>query len=423
MAVSRFIKKMIPGYEVTDTKEWLQKGYIDIFIKNIKDSPRACCRCSGQLENAKIGEHRMKVRSLDIHNLKVYIHFKRQKHHCLSCKKTRSEAVDFISQETPHVTAEYAWWLGRLCEIAPIARAAEFTGNDKSSLWRFDFNRMKRMFQNYKIPKIKRICVDEVYARKKKYYSKESRDNRFFTIVSDLDSRRVIWVSESRSKEALDEFYHVIGEERCADIEVVAADQHDAYKKSTQEHCPNATFVWDRFHIMQNFQNYINDERMWLNQHMCKGELKRLTRGKFKQLFTKKSDRRTKVENRHINQVMKDNQYFIYLELIKEGMHQIFNSSTATEARAKFDEMGEWISQAKVFYELKKWWKNFDDGWDTFKNYFQYRVSSSLSEGINNVIKTVKKRAYGYRNMAYFKLKILQVCGFLNSKWISMDYQ
>ncbi|MCB1198934.1 MAG: transposase, partial [Deltaproteobacteria bacterium] len=25
-------------------------------------------------------------------------------------------------------------------------------------------------------------------------------------------------------------------------------------------------------------------------------------------------------------------------------------------------------------------------------------------EGVNNVIKTVKKRAYGYRNMTYFKL-------------------
>ncbi|MBT4790506.1 MAG: hypothetical protein HON90_02965 [Halobacteriovoraceae bacterium] len=51
------------------------------------------------------------------------------------------------------------------------------------------------------------------------------------------------------------------------------------------------------------------------------------------------------------------------------------------------------------------------------------RVSSSLSEGMNNVIKTVKKRAYGYRNMAYFKLKILQVCGFLNTKWVPMNFQ
>ena len=62
------------------------------------------------------------------------------------------------------------------------------------------------------------------------------------------------------------------------------------------------------------------------------------------------------------------------------------------------------------------------DNWETIKNYYKYRVTSATAEGINNVIKTTKKRAYGYRNMAYFKLKILQVCGYLNSKYISMEF-
>jgi hypothetical protein len=124
-----------------------------------------------------------------------------------------------------------------------------------------------------------------------------------------------------------------------------------------------------------------------------------------------------------LKDVLKDNHYFVLLELIKEGMFQIYQSKNEIEARDKFDEMGEWIKQSKVFYNLEKWWKIFDSNWNTFKNYFKYRVSSSLSEGINNVIKTVKKRAYGYRNMAYFKLKILQVCGFLNYKYVPMNFQ
>lgn len=423
MRLPRFLSKITPGFTVTDVKEWISKGYIEVYLKHDGEKDPLCFKCGRQLDSAKVGHHKVRVRSMDIHGLKTYLILKRNKHHCPHCNKIRSEALSFISDETPHVTEEYAWWLGRLCEITPIKNAAEFSGNDPMTMWRFDFNRMKRMFQHYKIPKVRRICVDEVYARKKKFHAKESRDNRFFTVVCDLDTRRVIWVSESRSKEALDEFFHVIGEERCRDIEVVAADQFDGYKASVKENCPNATFVWDRFHIMQTFQNYINDQRKWLSDKMCKGEMKRLTRSKFKQLFTKKSDRRTKAENRHINQVLKDNTYFIYLELIKEGLHQIFASKNEFEAREKFDEMGEWIKQAKIFYDLERWWKNFNDGWNTFKNYFKYPVTSSLSEGMNNVIKTVKKRAYGYRNMQYFKLKILQVCGFLNSKWVPMNFQ
>jgi len=423
MSLRRFYKKITPGFEVTDTKEWLKTKVIDIYLRNDGTEEKICCRCNHRLESAKHGEHKLTIRSMDIHGFKTYFHFKRTKHKCFNCKKIRSEAISFISEETPHVTEEYAWWLGRLCEITPISRAAEFSGNDKMSMWRFDFNRMKRLFQHYKIPKPTRISVDEVYARKKKQFKTESRDKRFFTVVCDLDTRRVIWVSESRSKEALDEFFQIIGEDGCRDIKVVAADQFDGYKASVEENCPEATFVWDRFHIMQNFNRHLNDDRSWLHTHMCKGESKRLTRGKFKQLFLKKSERRTGKENQHINDVMDENQNFVHLEIIKEGMYQLFDSKDGNEARNKFEQIGAWIKEAKVFTQLEKWWKNLNSGWGTFGNYFEHRVTSSLSEGQNNVIKSLKKRAYGYRNMTYFKLKILQVCGYLNSRYVTMGFQ
>ncbi len=359
---------------------------------------------------------------MPIMNYKAYLCLKRAKGHCPSCKKIRAEKLDFIAPETPHLTREYAWWLGRFCEVTAISQVGKRCGHQAMTMWRLDLARMSRMFQNYEIPKVTRISVDEVYARAKKYHAKESRDKRFFTIICDLDTRRVVWVSESRDKAALDEFFHVIGEDRCKDIKVVAMDQHDSYKASVEDNCPNATVVWDRFHIMQTFEKSVNEDRAWLNQYRCSGEQKRLTRGKFKQLFLKRSDRRTKIEQRHIRAVLKDNEEFAYLELIKEGMFDVYRSKDEWEAREKFVQIGEWIRQCPYFYQLKKWWENFNRGWKTFKNYFKYRVSSSLSEGQNNVIKSIKRRGFGYRNMTYFKLKILQVCGFLNSDYISSSF-
>ena len=170
-----------------------------------------------ELHSAKVGEHRIRVRTLDIHKFKTYLIYKRQKHRCLNCKKVRSEALDFVSKESPHVTEEYSWWQGRLCEVTSVSRVADITENNQMTLWRADFKRMRRMFQTYKIPDIKRISVDEVYARRSRYKYKD-RAECFFTVISDLDTRKVIWVSQSRSKEALDEFYHIIGKERCDGI-------------------------------------------------------------------------------------------------------------------------------------------------------------------------------------------------------------
>lgn len=422
MRLPLFLQKIIPGFEVSDLKEWRQKGIIEIYLKKQDCTESSCSRCTHPLGNSH-GKYFMKVKTMPILGFTTYLCFWREKRYCSNCKKVRAESLSFIAEETPHLTKDYSWWLGRMCEFSPISRVAKFSGNDPMSVYRLDFERMKKMFQHYKIPAFKRISVDEVYARKRSYYKKESRDKRFFTIISDLDSRKVLWVSESRSREALDEFFHVIGKDRCKEISVVSADQHDPYLASVSEHCPQATFVWDRFHIMQTFEIAVNNDRMWLHQHISKGELKRLTRSKFCNLFLKKADRRSLEEQRHLKDVMKENTSFVYLELIKEGMFSIFDSVNEEEARSKFEQLGKWIEGEKIFFSLQKWWKNFNRGWDIFKNYFKCRVSSSLSEGINNVIKTIKKRAYGYRNMAYFKLKILQVCGFLNSDFVHMNFQ
>jgi len=127
--------------------------------------------------------------------------------------------------------------------------------------------------------------------------------------------------------------FKIIGPERCKEIDVVAMDQHDSYKVSVEQNCPMATVVWDRFHIMQTFNEAVNGDRAWLNRYIMKDEGKRLTRNKFKRLFIKRSDKRTKIEQRHIRDVLRDNEEFAFLELIKEGMHQLYQSETPWEAR------------------------------------------------------------------------------------------
>lgn len=119
--------------------------------------------------------------------------------------------------------------------------------------------------------------------------------------------------------------------------------------------------------------------------------------------------------------MVKDNESFLYLELIKERFFQFFYAKNLGDAYDIFHEVGRWIQEAG-FKDLEKWWNNLEKNWDTLKNYFNFRLTTALSEGTNNVIKMLKRRGFGYRNMTYFKLKILQVCGFLNSKYVPMEF-
>ena len=419
MTLPRFLKSAFPGFEVIEIKEFLKDGRIDVFLKARDERPTLCHRCHSPLAAQSFGQYRSRIEGMPIMGLRLFVHFSRERRRCYSCKKVRAENIPWISEETPHLSTEYSWWLGRLCEITPVSRVAGLFRKDETTLWRLDLARMRRMLQYYRIPKVTAISVDEVYARKKSRHARESRDMRFFTVITDLKTRKVIWVAEGRMKESLDQFFILLGKDACKQIEVVASDLHEGYACSIREYCPHATHVWDRFHLMKIFEEAVNETRKELHEEQSRGsELHRLSRGAYRFLFLKRASRRTPDERSHVNDVLKENRGFAKLELIKERMLTFFDSQTETEAKHVFDEIGDWIWQSG-FKPLMRWHDTFERGWDTAKNYFRYRVTSALSEGINNVIKTVKRRAYGYRNMEYFRLKIMQVCGYLNSQFIN----
>lgn len=401
-------------YKTQDTKEYLSKRLIEIHLVRDPEAELNCRKCGSSMSRGH-GSYKIRIQHMPIFMNHCYLVLRRQRGWCKSCKCVRSEKVDFISEESPHKSVEYAWWVGRLCEVAPVHEVSKVLNESSTTTWRLDYKRMKRMLGKYKIPKARRICVDEVYTRRKKKKG-ETRDDLFFTVICDLETRRVIWVSSSRRKEALDEFFLIIGKKSCEDIEVVACDQHEAYRVSVEEHCKNATLVWDRFHIMQNFDDALNETRKELHGESAKGsETRRLARGKFRFMFLKNASKRTKKEQVHLNELIRENDQFLKLEIIKEAMHEFYRAESVEDAKTIFENIGDWIWQAG-FKSLMKWHNNLEKGWDILKNYFKYRVTSALSEGMNNVIKTLKRSGYGYRNMHYFKLKILQKCGYLNSR-------
>ena len=413
--IPRFLK--FEGYETTDVQVSVRDKKVNVVLKPLADKPFVCHLCGHEMTRL-IHSKQRKINDLDIRGFKTVISFPRRTGECTHCCKQRVEEVEFISPLSPHYTKEYSWWLGEMCEMTPVKRAAKFCGIDNMTLRRIDLNRMLHMVQHYKIPIARKISVDEVYARKKARFRGESRNKKFFTVISDLETRKVIWVSQSRDKDGLDQFFRIIGPEACKLIQVVALDQHEAYKASASEYCPEAVIVWDRFHLMQTFNEVANELRKDVFEYADKkSDTKRLTQGKYRYLFLKKDSRRTSGERVHLEEVMEHNWYLSRLEVIKERFYQFFQEPDMNEAWKIFDQIGDWVLELE-YPPLIRWWENLEKSWDTLKNYFRFRVTSALSEGINNVIKAIKRQAFGYRNMEYFQLKIMQRCGYLNSEYI-----
>jgi transposase len=315
------------------------------------------------------------------------------------------------------VTEDLAWYLSRLTEMTAVMAVSRLESIDKNLCYRIDKRILRRLLQGYRIPKVTRISVDEVYCRgPKQLKDGETRDDLFLTVIVDSDTRKVIWVTQSRRKEALDAFFKLIGEEACKKIEVVACDQHEGYSNSVREFCPKATIVWDRFHVVQNFNEALNEDRKdELDRQGITPEEQKLLRGKNKFIFMQRAYERNQEEQKVIDEIAKLNQKILRMEIIKERFHSFFDCKNEEDGAVVMAEIYEWSWDCGAKH-VWKWIKNirFER---RFLNYFLHPVTTSVSEGFNHVIKNLKRQGCGYRDMIYFALKILQKAGYLNSRY------
>ena len=412
-----YVFRCFQGFQTKDVKEFIPQQRMEIHLESDPDRKPLCNVCGHKLGNQKDRYH-VRAKHLRVMNWSVEICFFREKRWCENCQKTRSEWISWLSPTSPHITSELAWWINRLSEITTVMQVAKLEAIDKMACYKVDKHILMRLIQGYQIPAVTHISVDEVYARSPKQKKEgENRDDLFLTVIVDQRTRKVIWVSPSRRKEALDTFFELIGPEGCKRIEVVTCDQHKGYAQSVEQYCPQADLVWDRFHLVQSFNEALNEERKkeWNKYGDPAMKEDDLLAGKYRYIYLTKAENRNKEDQRHIDMVMKKNERMAKLEMIKEHFHKMFEEQDGEQAKIMLLECLQWSMQTGSIY-LQKFFQSLRDRKELW-NYFKHRMTSGVSEGINRAIKTLKWVAYGYKDMHYFSLKIMQKCGYLNSKY------
>lgn len=412
-----YIFRSFQGFRTVDVKEFHSERRMELVLESEPDRVRLCDKCGHKLGNLH-DRYWVRARHLKAFNWNVVVCFFREKRHCANCDKVRSEWIDWICPTSPHMTLELCWWINRLSEITSVMQVSKLECVDKMTCYGVDKYILQRLLQGYQIPNVSHISVDEVYARSPvQQKENETRDDLFLTVIIDHRTHKVIWVSQSRRKEALDTFFEMLGPEGCRNIKVVTCDQHKGYAESVAQYCPGADLVWDKFHLVQNFNEALNEERKkeWDKYgDPEQGKEDDLMHGRYRYIYLTKSKNRSERDRIHIKQVMSRNEKISYMEFIKEHFHKMFEEQDDMRAREMLNECYEWSIQAKAAELVKYFWSLMER--NELWNYFKHRITSGVSEGVNRAIKTLKWQAYGYKDMHYFALKIMQKCGYLNSK-------
>jgi transposase len=396
----------IPNFKVSHLIRNDQDS-LHFVLKLIEETDPICSGCGHVHPRNHVHQTgQVVVEDREIAGKRVFLYVPKRKVICSEDGRIRVEEFDWIRDR---FTKRLAEQITRLTAITSNQEAGWYLGLDDEVVYRIDRKNLEALALEKldPVPVPKYMSVDEVAWQKW---------HKYVTNVVDIEQRKVIWNHNHRGKEVLASFYKAIGPPGCQKIKGVASDGAQGFLSATQEYAPQALIVLDHFHV----KTYLNDAV----DTVRKEELKKARQQ----------------NNQELTQVLHCNQRFILLQnkvsskqqnllerlaglnepvyqamLLKDQFLSIYQAPNWKTARIN---LRVWIgaairSQIPAFVEL---------GFKFFRkrhfvlNYFRLKITTAVSEGINNKIKRLKRMAYGYRDVKYFLLKIHQHCGLLNPR-------
>ncbi len=302
-------------------------------------------------------------------------------------------------------------FLRRIYRKSPISTVARHTGLSWDSVKSIECAHLDEtipMPRPQTLEGILYLGVDEVARAKGQSY---------FILVYDLSPGdhygRILWIQAGRDSAVLLEFLDALSEE-CADgIEAVALDMGLAYIAAVQKGLPSAAIVFDRFHVMQMFSKVIRDCRH--AEFKAARTLGNLTgqqtiKGSLYLLLSNRNTLKDTDQTR-LDQLLAQNQSLSVLYTLKEQLQlqRLWQpNSTPAEMVRRLDDWCGMTTAAKIA-GLAKFVKTLQAHRTGICAYASHPITTSRLEAGNVSIALLRRRARGFRDMAYFKLKILQL--------------
>jgi len=342
------------------------------------------------------GRFSRRFRIVTIGSKRVFLDYEVQRLECRRCGKIRQEKLGFADPRFSysHAFERYALDLSKHMTIQDVARHLGISWDVIKEIQKRD---LVQRFSRPCLKNVKRIAIDEISVLK---------GHRYLTVVLDMDTGAVIFVGDGKGGDALDPFWKKLRRSR-ARVKAVAMDMSPAYISAVLKHLPKATIVFDHFHVIKLFNDKLSDLRRDLYRETTENLHKEVLKGT-RWLLLKNPENLDieKKEKERLEEALKINEPLSCAYYLKEDLRQIWLQPNKETAERVF---ADWVKRAQS--TSIKMLKKFADTLAGYKSgilaYYDYRISSGPLEGTNNKIKTMKRMAYGFRDMEFFKLKIM----------------
>jgi transposase len=253
------------------------------------------------------------------------------------------------------------------------------------------------------------IGIDEIH------WGKGQRAANFLTVIYQIDAgcRRLLWVGPRRTKATLRRGLKALGSEVVAGLRFVCSDMWKPYLTVVSEMAGQALHVVDRFHVVMNLNKAVDQVRREESGRLRGQPLaKRLKKMRWKLLRRGSRVRgraRAKLESLLACRLATARAWNL-----KEAFHQFWRYRSVWYAGGFLDYWCERAMRSRL-EPMKRIARMLRSHEKLLLNWFRARgeISSGAVEGLNNKIRVVTRRSYGFRTYRGMELALYHNLGRL----------
>jgi transposase len=250
-------------------------------------------------------------------------------------------------------------------------------------------DKLRILYSKISLKDVEYISIDEFAIAK---------GHEYMTVFTDIKNGRIIHAVEGKDSNAVIPFLKRLYK-KAINLKGIAMDMSPAFYSAVKQELPHVDIIFDRFHVMQMMTTAMDDvrkEQQKICGHVLKGERFLLLKN-YRDLDVNGMER--------LNALLEANEPLFVAHTMKEQLRSFWEQE---DRKSGEDFLKKWCFDALMtgIQPLAKVAKSLWRRSEGLLSYFAHRISNGKAEGINNKIKTLKRQAYGFRDMEYFKLRL-----------------
>src|SRR6266498_5702570 len=384
------------------------RGHLQIDV-HIEPHQSSCGRCS-ECRQAAPGYDRLPERSwlfVPLWGIKTLFHYAPRR---VECPKH-----GVVVEHLPWSDGKRPVTLAMICFLSRWARRLSWreTARAFQTSWECVYRSVEWFVHwglaHRNLEGVQAIGVDEIH------WGKSKRADNFLTVIYQIDShcRRLLWVGKRRTQATLCRGLAALGEEVVSGLRFVCSDMWRPHLNVIADRATAALHVLDRFHITTHLNQAVDQVR-----RAESGRLRgRPAAAKLKKMRWKLLRRGNRVRGQaklRLYGLLRSKLATGRAWMLKETFQDFWRYRSLTWASAFLDV---WCTRAlrSRLEPMRKVARMLRSHENLLMNWFKAKgeISSGAVEGLNNKIRVVTRRSYGFRTYNAMEIALYHTLGRL----------